>query len=123
MASDLISGPKSIPASASLTAKQFYFMKIDTNGQLAAVASSGARAVGVLQDKPTAQGQPGQLCRPGDITKIALGGTVTKGAFAMSDGNGKGVLCTSGSHILGWFIDSGDSGDTIRMVYQPEGTL
>lgn len=123
MASDLIVGPKSIEASASLTAKQFYFIKIDTNGQLASVASTGGRSIGVLQDKPTAQGQPGQVCRPGDISKIVLGGTVAAGDFVMSDSNGKGVVCTSGSHILGQALDGGDSGDIVRIVFQDMGEL
>lgn len=123
MASDLITGPKSVQASADLSTKQYCFMKIDTNGQLAPVSSTGARSVGVLQDKPTAQGQPGTLCRPGDVTKIVLINSVTKGALVMSDNAGKGLPATSGAHILGWALDQGSAGDIIRIVYQPEGTL
>ncbi len=123
MASDLIVGPKSILASADLSAKQFTFVVMNAAGQLITPLFSGHATIGVLQDKPTAQGQPGQVCRPGDISKIYCGGSVNAGDFVTTDTNGKAITATSGTEVAGQAMDAGASGSIIRIVYQPMGKL
>ena len=60
-----------LPAAADLSAKQFYFVKIDTSGQAALAATTGEAVIGVLQNKPT-QGQAAQVMVQG-ITKAVVG--------------------------------------------------
>ena len=122
MASDAIWGPKSLPASADLSSYQFCFMKLNTSGQLALPAANGY-AIGVLQDKPTAQAQPGMVCRPGDITKIVCGEGITAGEWVATNSSGRAILCVTGDWILGQALDACASGSITRMVYQPLGKM
>ncbi len=48
------------PASADLSASQFCAVNVDANGNLA-LATAGKNCDGVLQDKPTALGQAGEI--------------------------------------------------------------
>lgn len=128
MASDIIVGPISLPAStnfnttfASLASRQFTFQKLDTNGQLAAPASGGS-VVGVLQDKPVAQGQPGQICGPGSITKVVAGAAVAAGAFVSTDSNGKAVTSTTGAQMLGQALEAASNANDIFAIrFMPMG--
>lgn len=128
MASDIIVGPISIPASANfnttfagLTSRQFTFQKVDTNGQLAA-PSSGGNVVGVLQDKPTAQGQPGQICGPGSVTKVVAAAAIAAGALVSTDSSGKAVTSTTGAEILGQALEAvSNANDIFRVRFMPMG--
>lgn len=122
MASDLIRLPISLPASADLSTKQFYFCVVNSDGQLA-VAGNGAAADTVLQDKPNAQLQPGLCCGPGDITKVLTGDTVTAGDLVASDASGTCVPAATGDYILGRALETGTSGVRIRIRFMPMGVL
>jgi hypothetical protein len=124
MAFENLTGPKSLQASADLSAYQFRFVKLDSNAQLALNTTAGGRVLSVLQDKPTAQGEPGQICGPGSHTKIKAGGVIAAGGLIASSNEGKAVAATTGAHILGYNAGpvSAD-GDIITMVFQPDGTL
>ena len=111
---------KSINATATFASKQFTFVKIDTNGQLA-TPSAGGYAIGVVQDKPGA-GSPGAVCFPGDITKVLCGGSFDPGDEVMTDGNGKAVVATSGSFVLGTALSSGANGSLATIIYQPKAS-
>jgi len=122
MASDVITGPKSLPASADLTAYQFRFMRINSSGQLA-LPTLGGYATTVLQDKPTAQGQPGQCCRPGDITRVYCSAPVNTGDFLSSDATGQAFRSVSGDWILGQSLETISVAGIVRMVFQPIAKL
>lgn len=112
---------KSILAGADLSSAQFTFVKIDTSGKIN-TPTNGGDACGVLQDKPKS-GDPGAVCYPGDITKVAVGAAVAAGAYVQTDGTGKAVTCVSGSRILGVALSAGtNSGDIIDIIYQPGAT-
>jgi hypothetical protein len=122
MASDSIWGPKSIPASADLRAYQFRFMRLDSNGQLA-LPHLGSFAITVLQDKPTAQGQPGQCCRPGDITKVYVATSLSQGDYVATDATGQAITCVTGDVILGQSLDTVTVNGIARIVFQPMGKI
>ncbi len=105
MATDSIWGPISIPASADLRAYQFRFFRINSSGQLA-LPTLGGTADTVLQDTPTAQGQPGQCCRAGDITKVQFVSGITAGNYVSTDATGQGIVSVSGDFILGKALDT-----------------
>lgn len=121
MAYENVVSPNSFKATATFASKQYTFVTLDANGQLAS-PSAGASAIGVIQDKPGA-GDPGAVCRPGDVTKVMAGGSFNPGDKIASDGNGKAVLATSGAYILGQACAAGASGKITTMIFQPEGTL
>jgi hypothetical protein len=61
------------PASADLSASQFCAVNVDANGNLA-LATAGKNCDGVLQDKPNALGQAGEIALFG-VSKVLSGGT------------------------------------------------
>jgi hypothetical protein len=117
-------------AAADLSAKQYYAVKIDSNG-LAALAAAGEPAVGILQNKPTA-GQSATIWTFGPRTKAVAGGTIAAGALVASDANGKLVTATTGkvntsdagaaadpliaSNVLGIAATAAVSGDVFTVV-------
>lgn len=109
----------SVPAGSDLSSKQYYFMTINSSGQLAATGD-GAAADGVLQDAPAAAGRAGRL-GTGGRTKITLGGTVSAGDDVASDSTGKAVVAATGDIILGTAITGGSSGVIGDMLFQPRG--
>src|SRR5581483_6913274 len=113
---------QSLEAAADLSAKQYRFVTIDSNGQ-AALATRGALAVGVLQDKPNAAGRVGAVRTVSGLpTKIVLGGTVTKGQALVSDAHAAAVNASSSDNAyLGFAMESGSSGQIIAMLWQPRG--
>lgn len=76
----------SAPAAADLSAKQFYAVKIDSNGR-AAVAAAGEFAVGILQNKP-ASGQAATVAY-GGTSKAVAGGNITAGMTVAANADGK----------------------------------
>ena len=118
MATEIIK-TKSIVATASFASKQYTFVKLDTSGQLAS-PSAGGNAIGVIQDKPAA-GDPGAVCYPGDITKVACAGSFSAGQAVMTDSGGKAVVATSGSVVLGYALTAGANNFLADIVFQPLG--
>ena len=89
----------SVPASADLSAKQFFFGAIDANGQVA-VCGAGLAADGVIGDKPAAQGRPCALYTiPGMVVKVQCGAAVANGALLDVDGTGLAVTHAAGKIV------------------------
>ena len=112
----------SIPASADLSSNQYYFVELDANGRIGAVDAQGAKAIGVLQDKPAALGRPGSVAFAG-ISKVVLGGDVTAGNNATSTATGTAEVASSDDYILGTFLESGSSGETVSLLLSLGGRV
>lgn len=109
------------PASADLSAAQYRFVTLNTSGQLV-VAGDGARAIGVLQDKPDAQGRAGQVCIGGE-TKVRFGAAAEEGVALSSDASGDAVTATTGEQVLG-IVSHNPGGALIgSMIFQPQGVV
>jgi hypothetical protein len=101
-------------AAADLSAKQFYAVKVDSNGK-AALAGAGEVAIGVLQNKP-GSGQAATI-RIAGATKMVASAAVAAGALVAANAAGKSVTATKattntsdaggaadplvGSHVMG----------------------
>lgn len=121
----------SAPASADLSANQFFFVTLNGSGQLA-VAGANVSCVGVLQDKPNAAGKVGEY-RAFGVSKVKLNGTVTVNDKVASDASGKGVKATAasvsagtpeplaGSYVMGTALKSGVAGDLIPVLLTHAG--
>ena len=103
--------------SAILDTANFSFVMLDTNGG-AVLATQGADAIGVVQEGGSA-GDPVPVCRPGAITKVLCGATVTPSQFVASDANGKAVPATSGAHFLGQVVQGATAGFLAVIIFQP----
>jgi hypothetical protein len=106
---------KSINVTATFASKQYTFVTLDTNGQLA-TPSAGADAIGVIQDNPASG--PGAVCSPGDITKVKCGGSFDAGDYVTTDGSGLAVEATSGDHILGQALAAGALNAIATILFQ-----
>lgn len=106
------------PASADLSASQYKFVEL-TTGELTVCNAAGDFAVGVLVNKPTAQGQTGDVIVLGP-SKVVAGAAITAGALVTTDNAGRAVTVapTGGgqadSAILGRAMsDASQAGDII----------
>ena len=123
MAAENLSKCISLPASTNLSSNQYCFVEVDTNGQIA-VSGVGNDAIGVLQDDPASAGIVGLIMTGhGGITKVKAGGTVTVGALAACDSSGRAVVATSGTFILGKFLEAGAVNNIVKILFQPNGRL
>ncbi len=106
-----------LKASADLSSYQHYGVKISADFTVAPATS--AAVDGILQNKPAAAGRACQV-RVSGVSKVELGGTVTAGDKATTDGNAKLIATTSDKdRIVGTFLEGGDSGDTVTMLVEP----
>lgn len=101
----------SIPASADLSASQFCFMTVNSSGKLAATGAAVA-ADGVLQDKPAADGRPGQLGIAG-VSKVRAGAGFTAGDDLASDSTGRAVTATSGDVVTAKALEDASGVDVV----------
>jgi hypothetical protein len=125
-----------LPAGSDLSAKQFYFVKLSA-GKLA-LASTGEAAIGVLQDKPNADGQPG-LVAIGGRTQVIAGGSISVDAAIKSDSAGKAATASAAtvdtsntggaadavvaSNVMGYALEAASSGDIFAMLLTPRGAV
>jgi len=90
-------------AASDLSAKQYHFVKLDSSGKAAAIAANTDRAIGVLQNAPTA-GQEAEVLVVGG-TKLVAGEAVAEGAVLSTTSAGKADSITVGTattqYILG----------------------
>jgi hypothetical protein len=108
-----------LEAGADLSAKQYYFVSVASDGQIDPTGD-GLDADGVLQDAPAAAGRAALVAIAGKV-KVVCGGTVTRGGPVASDASGTAVNATSGDIILGVALETGASGRVIEILFQPRG--
>lgn len=110
---------KGFAASADLSAKQYLFMELGS-GTIAAANAITDVPVGVLQNKPDAAGQMGEVCMIG-FTKMVASAAITAGALIGTTTAGKAVALTVGTdttqYILGRALTgASNDGDIIDVV-------
>jgi len=105
--------PKHIPlqnitliAGQDLSTKQYYAVKVDTNGQ-AVLAGAGENSVGVVQNVP-ASGQTATVMTLG-ISPVVYGASITAGSNVTPDANGKVVTAGGSDAVLGIALESGNA--------------
>ena len=111
----------SLPAAADLSAKQFYFVAVDTAGKAALTGDDG-NPIGILQNKPTA-GQAAQICVAG-VSKLYVGTESGLGAGynVGCDANSAGKVSDTGSYRCGVSLeDPTADGDIISILFQKNG--
>lgn len=101
-----------LEAGGDLSAGQFRFVEIASDGQVDLVAAEGGDSIGVLQNAPSAAGRAASIAYEG-IVKVVIGtGGLTAGQKCKSDAAGAAVLATAAStdHVLGKVIVGGAAG-------------
>lgn len=93
--------PLSFPASADLSASRYCAVVLNSSGELA-LPSAGGNILGILYNKPAAQGDHGVVWSPGGgQRKAKLGGTVAKGDKCKVDSSGRFLLASAGDIAAG----------------------
>lgn len=80
-------------AASDLSSNQYNFVKIDSDGKAAAISATTDRAIGILQNDPTA-GQEAEVLVVGG-SKLVAGGAITEGALVGTSAAGKGSALTA----------------------------
>lgn len=121
MAGEVSSNVTSFPASADLSAKQFFGMTIDSSGELIVADLQQTQPdgfVGVLQNKPTAQGRAGNVQYAGR-TKIEAGGTFAVGDRLTIASDGQFVKFATADLNVGVAVAAGTAGEISEMMITP----
>lgn len=108
-----------LEAGADLSAKQFFFVSMSSDGQVDPTGD-GAAAIGVLLNDPAAAGRAAEVCI-GGLTRVSAGGSITAGDEVASDAAGEAVAAATGDIILGTAVTGGSDGEVISIVFQPRG--
>jgi hypothetical protein len=107
-------------ASADLSAKQFFAVKITAARVTGLVAAATDFVYGILQNKP----KSGQVCDVAifGITKAIAGGSVTAGHLMGVSSGGQIVefVTSSGNTAVGYAIESGASAQIVTLYLFPE---
>lgn len=105
-------------AGADLSAAQYKFVKLNSSGDVIAVAAATDRPIGVLQNAP-ASGQEAEVLIVGG-TKLVSGGSIGEGAALGTSATGTAVSLTAGTdttkYILGSAITEAASADVFTAV-------
>ncbi len=110
-------------ASTDLSAHQFKFVDIDASGEIA-VAGAGVDSVGVLQNKPSAQGRAATVWGPGSVCKVIAGAAVAAGARVTPDATGRAVTAVTGNRINGRaLMAAGAAGEIISVFISGQGAV
>lgn len=107
-----------LQAAADLSALQYTFVKVDANGN-AAAAGDGDNAIGILQNKPTAN-QSAEIMVSG-TSKCVFSASLAPATKIASDGTGKAQATATGKHTTGIVLeDGGASGQlgTVQLLLQ-----
>lgn len=110
-----------LEADADLSASQYRFVDITGVHNCGAVAASGQRSIGVLQNKPDAANKAATVAVHG-VSKVECGGSVTAGDEVTTDASGKAVTAAGGNHVLGVALDTGADTELIPVLLQYRGT-
>lgn len=84
-----------LPAGADLSAKQYFFVKVNTSGQAVLCAAATDRPIGVLQNTPESGEEASVLVVGG--TKVVSSGSIDEGALIGTASTGKADAKTPGS--------------------------
>lgn len=99
MAFDIHGTDITLEAGADLSAKQYFFVTLASDGQIDPTGD-GANADGVLQNDPDAAGKPATV-RICGVSKVVAGAAITKGDAVASGSAGKAKTAASTNRVLG----------------------
>lgn len=91
-----------LEAAADLSGKQFYFVKLDSNGKAAVCAAATDVPIGVLQNKPTS-GQAATILCVG-TSKVSSDAALNEGDLIGTSADGQADAKTPGSDTTNYVV-------------------
>jgi len=113
-----------LPASANLSTFQYTFVTVDAAGEAGPPATTGEAILGVLQNKPTVQGQAASIMVNG-ISKItAPASTLAEGDLCEASTAGQAIPLAAGGNAVGRIVSgsSGGAGRVLSVLITPYGS-
>lgn len=106
-------------AGADLSALQFHFVVMSSDGQVDGAGDGGA-AIGVLQNKPSSAGEAASVAI-GGVSKVVVGSAIIAGQRVASASDSEAIPAATGDIVMGVALESGDAGDLIRVLLHASG--
>lgn len=110
-----------LPAGGDLSASQYCFVKL-SSGQVVICTAAGEPAIGVLDNAPTAAGQPARVVS--GYVKVRAGGAITALDPIATDASAKAKTAVkssgagiTGSNAMGIALESATAADQVIAAY------
>ena len=104
---------RSFVAGEDLSAKQFKFVTLESDGQVDVADSAGENCIGVLLNNPTA-GAAATVVISGKVM-VESGGTIAAGAAVQADANGDALTAASGDVVMGYALEAAVDGQIMAI--------
>jgi|SRR5210317_2018485 hypothetical protein len=104
---------RSFVAGESLTAAQFKFVTLESDGQVDLADSAGENCIGVLLNNPAA-GAAATVAVSGKVM-VTSGGTIAAGAAVATDASGDAVTAASTNIIMGYALEAAVDGQVMAI--------
>lgn len=111
----------SIPSSGDLSSDQFKLVIINSDGEVA-LAGLNEIAAGVLQGKPSVQGEAAEVAILG-APKVIAGATITAGDQITSTAVGLADKAVSTDVVVGTALENAVINDVFRILFHSAGAL
>lgn len=112
-----------VESSGDLSADQYKYVEFDGSGQAQVVGTQGNVALGILENKPSSQGEAATVRFDG-TGKVIAGGAISAGDEVASNASGQAITAsTSTDKILGQALADADSGDVVKVTVNPSGQV
>lgn len=105
MANTLSRDTRSLPAGEDLSAKQFYFVKLMSDGTVDLADTAGENCHGIVTNKPTA-GREATVVVSGKTQVVAGATMATIGTKVQTDANGKAIAAATGDVVMGYTLEA-----------------
>ena len=105
-----------LEAGGDLSAAQFLFVTLATDGQVDVTGSAGGAAIGVLQNDPDAAGRAATVRVLGPTKLVAGENGIEPGERLQADSDGKALVAASGDYVLAISLSLADDGDVFNAL-------
>lgn len=114
-----------LEASGDLSTKQYYFVKLDTNGRVAVCTAVTDNPIGILQDKPAAIGRACRVMVSG-VSKVSSDADLAKADYVGPAADGQAAKYVHGTdttkYIVGQvLLDGGAAGELSSILFDCMG--
>ena len=104
---------RSFVAGEDLSAKQFKFVTLESDGQVDLADSAGENCIGVLLNNPAAAAAA-TVAVSGKVM-VTSGGTIAAGAAVATDASGDAVTAASTNIIMGYALEAAVDGQVMAI--------
>lgn len=113
---------RSMEAGEDLSAAQFHFVTLESDGKVDLADSAGENCYGILLNKPDAADKAATVAISGRCL-VEAGGTVAAGAALQTNATGEAITAATGDYVMGYALEAGVDGQIIAMELIQGGNI